>query len=134
MLVGGPLAGVLPPSLLDTRLTFEDLRHVGCDVGHGGVVAFDDHTSIAELTRHVFRFAAYESCGKCTPCRVGTARIEQLLDDVVAGTAGAAAAREWRDIVRALAATSLCGHGTGAAAFAKSIDRHYGAEVDRWFG
>jgi NADH:ubiquinone oxidoreductase subunit F (NADH-binding) len=129
-MIGGPLAGVLPPGLLDTPLAFDALRAVGCEVGHGGVIAFDEHTSIPELVHHVFRFAAYESCGKCTPCRVGAARIESRLASVVADGARASA-REWRDIVAALAATSLCGHGSGLAAFAKSIETHYGAELDR---
>jgi NADH:ubiquinone oxidoreductase subunit F (NADH-binding) len=131
VLIGGPLAGVLPPDLLDTPLDFTKLRAVGCDVGHGGVVAFDEHTSIPELAHHVFRFGAYESCGKCTPCRLGTWRIEQMLRSTIAGERPPAAAGEWRDIVSALAATSLCGHGSGLAAFASSLVAHFGAEIDR---
>jgi formate dehydrogenase iron-sulfur subunit len=134
LLIGGPLAGVLPPSLLDTPLAFEALRSVGCEVGHGGVVAFDAHTSIPELVHHVFRFGAYESCGKCTPCRVGAARIHDLLDAALAGTPEPAAGRDWHAIVVALADTSLCGHGTGLAAFARSVITHYGTELDRCFG
>ena len=134
LLIGGPLAGVLPPSLLDTPLAFEALRSVGCEVGHGGVVAFDAHTSIPELVRHVFRFGAFESCGKCTPCRVGAARIHDLLDAALAGTPEPAAGRDRRAIVAALADTSLCGHGTGLAAFARSVMTHYGTELDRCLG
>jgi NADH:ubiquinone oxidoreductase subunit F (NADH-binding) len=133
VLIGGPLAGVLPPRLLDTPLGFEELRAVGCELGHGGVVAFDNHTSIPELVHHVFRFGAYESCGKCTPCRVGTARIEDLFHSALTGRAmPASTSTEWRDLVAALAATSLCGHGTGLAAFARSIMIHYGEELHRW--
>jgi NADH:ubiquinone oxidoreductase subunit F (NADH-binding) len=134
VLIGGPLAGVLPPDLLDTPLAFEELRGLGCEVGHGGVVAFDEHTSIPELVHHVFRFGAYESCGKCTPCRVGAARLEGLLGDALTTAPGPTAARQWRDIVAALAATSLCGHGSGLAAFAHSIVTHYGAQLDRCLG
>jgi formate dehydrogenase iron-sulfur subunit len=134
VIVGGPLAGILPPSLLDTPLAFEELRAVGCEVGHGGVVAFDEHTSIPELVHHVFRFGAYESCGKCTPCRVGTARIEGLLAAALDGAPRATGAVEWRDIVNALDATSLCGHGTGLAAFARSVVTHYRGDLDRCLG
>ena len=134
VLIGGPLAGVLPPHLLDTPLGFNELRAIGCEVGHGGVVAFDEHTTIPELVHHVFRFGADESCGKCTPCRLGTARIEVLLRAAVSGAAPPGAAIEWRDIVTALAATSLCGHGTGLAAFASSVIAHYGAELARCLG
>ncbi len=69
----------LPPHLLDTPLGFEELRAIGAAVGHGGVVAFDEHTSIAELVQHVFSFGAYESCGKCTPCRLGARRVRAAL-------------------------------------------------------
>ena len=71
VLVGGPLAGVIPPHLVDVPVTFEDLDAIGGALGHGGVVAFDRETTLAELAHQVFRFGAYESCGKCTPCRVG---------------------------------------------------------------
>jgi formate dehydrogenase iron-sulfur subunit len=134
VLIGGPLAGILPPNLLDTPLAFEELRAVGCEVGHGGVVAFDEHTSIPELVHHVFRFGAYESCGKCTPCRVGTARIEDLLAAALDGAPRATGAVEWRDIVSALDATSLCGHGTGLAAFARSVTTYYREELDGCLG
>jgi NADH:ubiquinone oxidoreductase subunit F (NADH-binding) len=135
VLIGGPLAGVLPPRLLDTPLAFEELRAVGCELGHGGVVAFDGHTSIAELAHHVFRFGAYESCGTCTPCRVGAARVEAVFRAALeAPPLAATAATEWREIVDVLAATSLCGHGTGLAAFARSLMVHYGTELDRWLG
>jgi len=145
VLVGGPLAGILPRHLLDTPLDFEAMRAVGCEVGHGGVVAIDEHTSIPELVHHVFRFGAYESCGKCTPCRVGAARIEGLFAAALAtepspspdalpalgAELSQASGREWRATVAALAETSLCGHGTGLAAFARSAMTHYGEEVDR---
>lgn len=130
VVIGGPLAGVLPTHLLDTPLGFEEMRGVGCEVGHGGVVAFDEHTSIPALVHHVFRFGAYESCGKCTPCRLGAARVERLL--APGGPTPSAGDPEVRDIVAALAAASLCGHGTGLAAFAKSVLTHFGDEVAPW--
>jgi NADH:ubiquinone oxidoreductase subunit F (NADH-binding) len=78
VIIGGPLAGVIPPSLLDTPFGFDELHAIGASVGHGGVVAFDEHTSIAELMYHVFDFGAFESCGKCTPCRLGSREIERM--------------------------------------------------------
>jgi NADH:ubiquinone oxidoreductase subunit F (NADH-binding) len=132
VLIGGPLAGVLPPSLLDTPFTIDALRAVGADIGHGGVVAFDtEHTSIGELAHHVFAFGADESCGNCTPCRVGARQAERLLRaaEPRAGGGGRLDA-----ITDALAATSLCGHGTGLAAFARSLRNHYGEELESWLG
>jgi formate dehydrogenase iron-sulfur subunit len=135
VIIGGPLAGILPPALLDTPLGFEELHAVGAAVGHGGVVAFDHHTSIAELVHHVFAFGAYESCAKCTPCRLGAPRIERIFAGVVAGRSASARDREeWRELIPLLAATSLCGHGTGLADFAASVIRHYPEELERCFG
>jgi NADH:ubiquinone oxidoreductase subunit F (NADH-binding) len=128
VIIGGPLAGVIPPSLLDTPLGFDELHAIGASVGHGGVVAFDQQTSVAELVHHVFDFGAYESCGTCTPCRLGAPRIAEIFRGVAAGSTSSAR-DEWRALVRALALTSLCGHGSGLAAFADSIVRYYSDEV-----
>lgn len=126
VIVGGPLAGILPPALLDTPFGFEELRAVGASVGHGGIVAFDDRTSIADLVHHVFEFGAFESCGKCTPCRLGSRRIEEIFRAVKGER------REVEEIVSALRTTSLCGLGTGLAEFAESAFRHYPEELSRW--
>ncbi len=135
VLVGGPLAGVIPPRLVDVPLTFEDLDAIGAALGHGGVVAFDTDTPIVELAHQVFRFGAYESCGKCTPCRVGSTEVEASLAIAAAGLRLRASERDALPrIVHALGAASLCGHGTGLAAFAESLVRHYPDEVDAWFG
>ena len=134
VIIGGPLAGVIPPSLLDTPLGFDELHAIGASVGHGGVVAFDERTSIPELVQHVFDFGAYESCGKCTPCRLGTRRIEEIFSRIVAsGRASTSNRDEWHELIHTLAMTSLCGHGTGLAEFAASIVRYYGPELESCF-
>jgi formate dehydrogenase iron-sulfur subunit len=127
VIIGGPLAGILPPSRFDTPFAFDELRAAGGAVGHGGVVAFDDRTSIVELLEQVFAFGAYESCGKCTPCRLGSRRAAALAEGM---RAGARAPRgEIVSILQALADTSLCGHGTGLAEFGRSVLEHYAEEL-----
>jgi NADH:ubiquinone oxidoreductase subunit F (NADH-binding) len=134
VIIGGPLAGVIPPALLDTSLGFEELHAIGASVGHGGVVAFDERTSIPELVQHIFDFGAYESCGKCTPCRLGTRRIDKIFHRIVTSGRVAASNRdEWHELIHTLAMTSLCGHGTGLAEFAASIVRYYGPELASCF-
>ncbi|MBS0663888.1 MAG: SLBB domain-containing protein [Verrucomicrobia bacterium] len=133
VLIGGPIIGMIPPHLIDTPLGFEELGAIGAGVGHGGVVAFDEHTSIPDLVRHVFSFGAYESCGKCTPCRSGSGRVEEIFAAAIAGRARAADLGECRDLVTALKLTSLCGHGTGLARFAESILRYYPTEIEPCF-
>jgi NADH:ubiquinone oxidoreductase subunit F (NADH-binding) len=134
VLIGGPLAGIIPPPLLDTPFGFEELRAIGASVGHGGVVAFDEHTSIAELVHHVFSFGAYESCGKCTPCRLGSRRVEHLFERLLRppgdGRSIGATLDEVARLVSALKWTSLCGHGIGLGDFAESVLRHYGKELE----
>ncbi len=134
VIIGGPLNGILPPHLLDTPFGFEELAAVGAGVGHGGVIAFDARTSIAALVRHLFSFAAYESCGKCTPCRLGSRRVEDIFNCITTDNrAPKPAAAEWRNIVSALRRTSLCGHGTGLGIFAESVLRHYDEELAACF-
>ena len=134
VIIGGPLAGIIPPSLFDTPFGFEELRAIGASVGHGGVVVFDEHTSIAELINHVFAFGAYESCGRCTPCRLGSRRVEQICGQALADGGAALKERaEFDEIVDALAMTSLCGLGSGLAEFAESALRYYGKEVEQCF-
>ena len=131
VIIGGPLAGIIPPHLLDTPLGFEELHAIGASVGHGGVIAFDEHTSICELIQHVFSFGAYESCGKCTPCRLGSRRIEQIFAEILRnGGANYWDEQECERIIAALKLTSLCGLGTGLAEFAESALRHYGKELE----
>ena len=134
VIIGGPLAGVIPPSLLDTPFGFDELHAIGASVGHGGVVAFDQHTSIAELMHHVFDFGAFESCGKCTPCRLGSREIERIFWAAVErGHALAGKRVELDEVTTALALTSLCGHGSGLAEFARSVFRHYPEELESCF-
>ncbi len=134
VIIGGPLAGIIPPHLFDVRFGFEELHAIGASVGHGGVIAFDHQTSLAELLHHVFDFGAYESCGKCTPCRLGSRRIEELFRAVIAGgRLPASAMIEHEEIIAALAATSLCGLGTGLAEFARSAALYYAEELRACF-
>jgi len=133
LMVGGPLAGIVPPHLLDTRLGFAEMRAIGASVGHGGVIAFNERTTIPDLVEHVFSFGAQESCGQCTPCRLGTRRIEEIFAGVLRSGAGAAEATEWQEVVTALKLASLCGLGTGLAEFAESILRHYSQELRACF-
>lgn len=134
LMIGGPLAGVVPPDQLEAHFGFHELNAIGARVGHGGIIAFDEQTSIAELVHHVFSFGAYESCGNCTPCRLGAPRIEEIFRRVVAGRpASSPDETEWREIVAALKLASLCGLGSGLAEFAESVAEHYASELRQCF-
>lgn len=80
--VGGPLGAYLPESQFDTPLDYEAFAALGAVVGHGGVVAFDDRVDMAEQARYAMEFCAIESCGKCTPCRIGSTRGVEVIQRI----------------------------------------------------
>jgi formate dehydrogenase iron-sulfur subunit len=83
--VGGPLGAYLPESQFDTPLDYEAFANIQALVGHGGIVAFDDTVDMAQMARYAMEFCAIESCGKCTPCRIGSTRGVEVLDRVISG-------------------------------------------------
>ncbi len=83
--VGGPLGAYLPQSQFDTVLDYEAFAAVGAVLGHGGIVAFDDTVDMAKQARYAMKFCALESCGKCTPCRIGSTRGVEVNDRIRAG-------------------------------------------------
>jgi formate dehydrogenase iron-sulfur subunit len=85
--VGGPLGTYLPGSLWDTPLDYESFAEAGGMLGHGGIVAFDDTVDMSAMARFAMEFCAVESCGKCTPCRVGSVRGMEILDRIRANQA-----------------------------------------------
>ncbi len=88
--IGGPLGAFLPESEFDTPLEYEALSAKSALLGHGGVVVFDDRVDMARMARYALEFCAVESCGKCTPCRIGSARGVELVDRIIAGRSDAA--------------------------------------------
>ena len=85
--VGGPLGAYLPTSMFHLPMDYEAFAAAGAMVGHGGVVVFDDRVDLAAQARFAFEFCAAESCGKCTPCRVGSVRGVEVIDRITAGAA-----------------------------------------------
>ena len=83
--IGGPLGAYLPESQFDTPLEYEALSAKDALLGHGGVVVFDDRVDMARMARYALEFCAVESCGKCTPCRIGSTRGVELVDRIIAG-------------------------------------------------
>jgi formate dehydrogenase iron-sulfur subunit len=80
--VGGPLGAYLPEKLWDTPLDYEAFMAIGAGVGHGGIVAFDDSVNLSEQARFSMEFCTIESCGKCTPCRIGATRGVEVIDRI----------------------------------------------------
>ncbi len=130
VMLGGPLSGLMVPDEFKTRLDYEEIRKTGASLGHGGIIAFDESTGIGDLLEHVATFAADESCGKCTPCRLGTAELSRMFRKDSSSSLDYA--RFERD-VESLATGSLCGLGTGMAEFARSAKIKFSEEVKSCF-
>ena len=109
--VGGPLGAYVPESQFDTPLDYESFAAIGAMVGHGGVVAFDDTVDMAAQARFAMEFCAAESCGKCTPCRIGSTRGVEVIDRLVAGQQPEKQEALLRDLCETLTHGSLCALG-----------------------
>jgi formate dehydrogenase iron-sulfur subunit len=82
--VGGPLGAYIPESQFDLPLDYEAFAARNAMVGHGGIVVFDDSVDMARMARYAMEFCAIESCGKCTPCRIGSTRGVEVVDRILA--------------------------------------------------
>jgi formate dehydrogenase iron-sulfur subunit len=109
--VGGPLGAYLPQSLLDTPLDYESIAAVGGMLGHGGIVVFDDSVDMARQARFAMEFCAKESCGKCTPCRIGSTRGVETVDKIIAGRDRQKNVQLLRDLCEVMTDGSLCALG-----------------------
>jgi formate dehydrogenase iron-sulfur subunit len=92
-------------------MDYETLAANRAMLGHGGIVVFDDTVDMAKMARFAFHFCAKESCGKCTPCRIGATRGEETVDKIIAGTNVEANIAIVRDLCDVMTAGSLCAHG-----------------------
>ncbi len=109
---GGPLGAYLPEERFDLVLDYEGFADAGGTIGHGGLVVFDDRVDMAAMARYAMAFCAEESCGKCTPCRIGSVRGVELLDRMIgARDAGANDDTLLRELCRTMVDGSLCAMG-----------------------
>jgi formate dehydrogenase iron-sulfur subunit len=109
--VGGPLGAYLPESQFDTPLDYEAFAALNAMLGHGGVVVFDDTVDMAHMARYAMEFCAVESCGKCTPCRIGSTRGVEVIDKIVRGENRGMNHELLRDLCDTLLHGSLCALG-----------------------
>ncbi|HKQ23840.1 MAG TPA: NADH-quinone oxidoreductase subunit NuoF [Burkholderiales bacterium] len=109
--VGGPLGAYLPVSQFDTPLDYEAFAGISAMIGHGGVVAFDDTVDMAQMARYAMEFCAIESCGKCTPCRIGSVRGVEVIDKIIVGKNRDANIALLRDLCDTMLNGSLCALG-----------------------
>ncbi|MBI3096160.1 MAG: formate dehydrogenase [Rhodocyclales bacterium] len=121
--VGGPLGAYLPTSQFDTVLDYEAFATIGGGLGHGGIVAFDDTVDMAQQARYAMKFCAVESCGKCTPCRIGSTRGVEVIDRIRAGQEEQIELLQ--DLCETMSQGSLCAMGSMTPIPVMSALRHF---------
>jgi formate dehydrogenase iron-sulfur subunit len=129
--VGGPLGAYWPESLFDVPLDYEAFAAKGGMVGHGGVVVFDDTVDMAKQARFAFEFCAIESCGKCTPCRIGSTRGAETVDKIIRGEKVVQNIDLVKDLCETLRDGSLCALGGLTPMPVMSAIEHFPEDFDR---
>ena len=109
--LGGPLGAYLPAHALDVPMDYESVAAAGGMLGHGGIVVFDDTVDMAQQARFAMEFCAEESCGKCTPCRIGSVRGVEVIDRIIAGEDRDANRLLLLDLCEVMTDGSLCAMG-----------------------
>lgn len=128
---GGPLGAYVPAAKLDLAMDYESAATAGAIVGHGGVVVFDDTVDMAAQARFAMEFCAAESCGKCTPCRIGSTRGVEVIDRIRAGTDRDANLMLLDELCETLTKGSLCAMGGLTPVPVQSALRHFAEDFER---
>jgi len=129
--VGGPLGAYLPEHALDVAMDYEALAAAGAMLGHGGVVVFDDTVDMAAQARFAMEFCAVESCGKCTPCRIGSTRGVEVIDKITAGIDPERNLVLLEELCETMTDGSLCAMGGLTPLPVRSAVAHFGADFHR---
>ncbi|MBC7833109.1 MAG: NADH-quinone oxidoreductase subunit NuoF [Hyphomicrobium sp.] len=128
---GGPLGAYLPNDKLDTQMDYEAFVKVDAMVGHGGIVVFDDTVDMAQMARFAMEFCVIESCGKCTPCRIGSVRGVETMDRIIAGVERERNIEILEDLCNTMTDGSLCAMGGLTPMPVMSALRHFPEDFNR---
>jgi formate dehydrogenase iron-sulfur subunit len=129
--VGGPLGSYVPAAQLDMPMDYETFANAQAMVGHGGLVVFDDTVDMAQQARFAMEFCAIESCGKCTPCRIGSTRGVEVIDRIIAGVDREANLELLSDLCQTMTDGSLCAMGGLTPMPVLSAVRHFPEDFDK---
>ena len=111
---GGPSGGCIPASLINTEVDYDNLVSLGCMMGSGGLIVMDEDTCMVDMAKFFLEFTVEESCGKCTPCRVGTRRLLEILDKITSGKGTLEDIDRLEELCNYIKQNSLCGLGQTA--------------------
>jgi NADH:ubiquinone oxidoreductase subunit F (NADH-binding)/Pyruvate/2-oxoacid:ferredoxin oxidoreductase delta subunit/(2Fe-2S) ferredoxin len=128
--IGGPMGGCLPDQYLDYQIDYESLISAGAMMGSGGLIIMDEDTCMVDIARFFMEFTQEESCGKCTPCRVGTRRILEILERICDGKGVDGDIEQLEVLCKEVQKNSLCGLGQGAPNPVISTLEHFRNEYE----
>ena len=111
---GGPSGGCIPARLIDTEVDYDNLTAIGCMMGSGGLIVMDEDTCMVDMAKFFLEFTVDESCGKCTPCRIGTKRLYEMLEQITSGNGTLELIDEMEKLCYYIKENSLCGLGQTA--------------------
>ena len=111
---GGPSGGCIPANLIDTPVDYDNLIAIGSMMGSGGLIVMDEDTCMVDIAKFFLEFTVDESCGKCTPCRIGTKRLLEMLDKITKGQGTLEDLDKMEELCYHIKANSLCGLGQSA--------------------
>jgi NADH:ubiquinone oxidoreductase subunit F (NADH-binding)/(2Fe-2S) ferredoxin/NAD-dependent dihydropyrimidine dehydrogenase PreA subunit len=127
---GGPSGGVIPESLLDLKVDFDELSKAGSMMGSGGMIVMDEDTCMVDTARYYVNFLAHESCGKCVPCREGLRQMLKILDRITAGEGREGDIELLEELSEFMEAASLCALGQSASFPVRSTIQYFREEYE----
>ena len=127
---GGPSGGCIPASLIDTPIDYDNLIAIGSMMGSGGLIVMDEDTCMVDIAKFFLQFTVEESCGKCTPCRIGTRRLLEMLEQITSGNGTLELLDEMEELCHYIKANSLCALGQSAPNPVLSTLRYFRDEYE----
>lgn len=127
---GGASTPILPAEAIDVKMTFEDLEAAGSALGTGAVIVMDESTCMVEVARRLSKFFAHESCGRCTPCRIGSQRIYEILERLEAGLGAPGDIDLLLELARGIDGNTFCPMGSALVNPVRSTITHFHPEYD----
>ena len=127
---GGPSGGCIPASLIDTPVDYDSLIAIGSMMGSGGLIVMDEDNCMVDIAKFFLEFTVDESCGKCTPCRIGTRRMLEILERITAGKGEDGDIEKLEELAKTIKATALCGLGQTAPNPVLSTLRYFRDEYE----
>ena len=131
--IGGTSGAFIPDSLLDTPVAFDNMSAIGATLGSGAVFVMDETRDIVDVTTRIAKFFEHESCGKCAPCREGTARVHELMEKLNSGKGSQKDVALLQKLGRVMSTACLCGLGQAAPAPVLTTIEHFPADYQAKF-